>query len=169
MKSPLTTEKHLATRQALAALAPDPRTDDSSIKKLYPAQKGPTVLIVDQDLGFLYWLGCTLSDAGYLPLPALNCEDAGDLLRRLSLGIDLLVVDSSIPGANELVTALERSQKDVRVIAVIGDEGKSNPGLPSADASQYRRPCSEDSLEAVWLETVRVVIASPDTRQLLPD
>ena len=46
---------------------------------------GPTVLIVDKDLGFLWWLGEIFSEAGYDVAPALDCKQAFSLTTELNL------------------------------------------------------------------------------------
>ena len=43
------------------------------------------ILIVDPDLGFLFWLGHTLSTAGYAALPAKGMREACGLVTQLSL------------------------------------------------------------------------------------
>jgi hypothetical protein len=35
-----------------------------------------TVLIIDNDLGFMFWLGQILSEAGYAVLPAKSAPEA---------------------------------------------------------------------------------------------
>src|SRR5882724_4454329 len=58
-----------------------------------------SVLIVDRDLGFVFWLGRALDDAGYQALPAKGIGDATELLGHMNLEIDLLIVSPSMPGA----------------------------------------------------------------------
>ncbi len=57
-----------------------------------------TVLIVDDDLAFLWWLGEVFAEAGYQAAPALDCRQALVLLKQLDLDLDLLVVNPKLAG-----------------------------------------------------------------------
>jgi CheY-like chemotaxis protein len=171
MRRPHLQARHLEDAHAVATVANGVRTEKNPLKRMRPSQEGVTILIVDNDLGFVYWLGCTLSAAGYLALPAFKCEDATDLVNRLNIGVDLLVVDTSMPGATELVEALEGAHHQFKVIAVKGYRREPDPIFQRADACQDRGPCADDDLEAAWLDTVRGVIAADgiESGRLLPD
>src|ERR1700681_144903 len=95
-----------------------------------------TVLIVDPELGFVFWLGQALDRAGYQALPARNCEDATELLKQLNVEIHLLIVGHSVMGAAAFAEALRHSQGHLKVIAVIGDGEEPVSPFPGADASQ---------------------------------
>jgi hypothetical protein len=64
---------------------------------------GPTALIVDDDLGFVWWLGERFHEAGYQPAPALNPRQAGFLVKELNLKITVVVVNPGLPGARKLI------------------------------------------------------------------
>src|SRR6185295_8227222 len=95
-----------------------------------------TVLIVDRELGFVFWLGQALDRAGYQALPAKSCEDATELLKQLNVEIHLLIVGHSVAGAAAFADALRRSQGHLEVITVIGDEEEPIAPFPGAQASQ---------------------------------
>jgi hypothetical protein len=118
-----------------------------------------TILLVDNDLGFLYWLGCTLCAAGYMALPAKNSQNASELLGRLNVGIQLLVVNSSMRGACAFAETLRRSQRNLKVIALIGRGEQPSPVFPGADAAQHKRSCLGEFSEIEWLETIENVLA----------
>jgi hypothetical protein len=118
-----------------------------------------TVLVVDNDLGFLYWLGCTLCAAGYMALPAKNSQNAKELLGRLNVGVQLLIVNSSMPGARAFADMLRRSQGRLRIVALIGGGEQPTRAFPGADASQHKRSCLGEFSEIEWLETVERVFA----------
>ena len=42
--------------------------------------RGPTILIVDEDVGFVWWLGELFSEFGYRSIPALSCRQALSLV-----------------------------------------------------------------------------------------
>ena len=68
-----------------------------------------TVLILDTEVAFAFWLGQALIQAGYDAFPANSCEDATELLSRLNVGIDLLVLNFRLGGARDFAAALRRS------------------------------------------------------------
>lgn len=113
-----------------------------------------TVLIVDRELGFVFWLGQALDRAGYQALPAKSCEDAGELLKQLNVQIHLLIVGQSLPGAAAFADALRRSQGHLKVISVIGDGEKTGAAFSGADATQHMLSSVDEASETEWLETI---------------
>jgi hypothetical protein len=127
------------------------------------------ILVVDSDLGFVYWLGCTLCAAGYMALPAKDSQNASELLSRLKVGIQLLVVNPSMPEARDFAEALRRSQRHLKVIALLGGGEGLGRAFPGADASQHKRTYLGEFSEIDWLETIENVFArdaatTPDLR-----
>ena len=116
-----------------------------------------TVLIVDPELGFVFWLGQALDRAGYQALPAKSCEDAADLLKQLNVEIHLLIVGHSLPGAAAFTDALRRGQGHLKVIAVIGDGEEPSAPFPGANASQLMLSAVDETSEIEWLETIEDV------------
>ena len=114
------------------------------------------ILIVENDLGFIFWLGGALVSADYQPWPACSVSDATELIEKAALSIDLLIVDPSLPGASKLIAVLRRAQAELKVIA-LGAEVKTNltgvnawlrkPGPTQEPAKQ----------EQEWLEAVKDV------------
>jgi hypothetical protein len=96
-----------------------------------------TVLIVDRELGFVFWLGQALDRAGYQALPAKSCEDAAELLKQLNVEIHLLIVGHSLEGAGAFADSLRRSQGHLKVIDVIGDGEEPGPEFLGSDAPQF--------------------------------
>ena len=119
------------------------------------------VLIVDGDLGFVFWLGRALDEAGYQALPAKSIADATALLDELSIGIDLLIVNYSLPGAAAFSETLRQSQgRNLRVIALAEEWEESGAALASADVLG-RKPGSGVGLASrmEWVETIQGVFA----------
>ena len=90
--------------------------DFGELWRSYPEVAIVTVLVVDRDLGFLFWLGCVLSEAGHDALPARNVKAASLLLRSLNSAVELLVVDSGLPGAQRFAAQLRRLNPEIKVI-----------------------------------------------------
>ena len=56
------------------------------------------ILIVDRDLGFIYWLGDVLIHADYQPWPACSVSDAFAVVgRKPIVPLDLLIVNPRLP------------------------------------------------------------------------
>ena len=66
-----------------------------------------TILVVDDDLGFVVWLGQTLVANGYLTVPATSARQATTLLAELQTAtIDLAIVNLALPSATTLIDSL---------------------------------------------------------------
>jgi CheY-like chemotaxis protein len=88
------------------------------------------VLIVDNDLGFVYWLGEVLIDAGYQPWPACSVSDAITVVgRKPAIPLDLLIVNPSVRGASRLIDSYRRTQAQLKVMALGAHDEKVLPGV----------------------------------------
>jgi ActR/RegA family two-component response regulator len=76
----------------------------------------PTVLILDDDLGFCMWLGRALNVAGIRTVPACRSEDALEIAADPSYRIDLLIVNPQIEGCRDVLD----QHKGVKVMAIGG-------------------------------------------------
>ena len=76
----------------------------------------PTVLIADEDIAFVWWLGEILIEAGCTVIPALTSHDAVSLAQDLHVKVDLMFVNPSMEGATEMITAMTDIRKLVRVV-----------------------------------------------------
>jgi DNA-binding response OmpR family regulator len=114
------------------------------------------ILILESDLGFIFWLGAALGAANYQPWPACAASDAIDLVGKAGITIDLLIIDPSLRGVSKLMTVLRRSQPDLKVIA-LGAEATNK--LPNVDAWRLKpSPTQEPAKqEQEWLEVVKDV------------
>lgn len=113
-----------------------------------------TVWIVDDDLGFVWWLGEIFTEAGCRALPALNCEQAISLLKKLNVGIDLLVVNPHLPGVSKMLHILGRAHRNLKIVAI----AKASQELTAAIHQQanLERPSASDSISRPeWLNKVR--------------
>jgi hypothetical protein len=114
------------------------------------------ILLVENDLGFIFWLGGALVAGDYQPWPACDISDATELIEKAGVPIDLLIIDPSLPGVSKLVAFLRRSQPDLKVIA-LGEEGKTKLTCINAwhrKPGPTQEPAKE---EEEWIEAVRDV------------
>src|SRR5438445_4672062 len=76
-----------------------------------------SVLIVDEDLWFVFWLGRLLNEAGYEVWPARSGHDAAVLMKELGAGPDLLVINPNSSGAASFFED-QRRRTDFKTIAI---------------------------------------------------
>ena len=121
-----------------------------------------TVLILDDDLGFVFWLGHLLDTAGYSALPAKSVPDAAMLIMQLDLRVDVLLVNLALAGAADFIGALHRSQQDLKVIGVLNDPAET-AHIPRVNAVQLKNPTLSEAARLEWLECVALVLGSGNT------
>jgi hypothetical protein len=114
------------------------------------------ILLVDRDLGFLFWLGLLLDRAGYDTLPANGIPDAYRLLRDLHPNISLLILDCSLPGAADFIAGMRRCYGFIRTICLGNHCGEEC--VSGVDAVCYKISDTLEEAKAAWLETVRDVL-----------
>jgi DNA-binding response OmpR family regulator len=117
-----------------------------------------TVLILDDDLGFVFWLGHVLDAAEYSTLPAKSVSDAAQLIRQLDLTLDALVINLAVVDAIDFIDDLHRSQEDLRVIGVLDDpvEGVNIPGV---NAVHLKPSIRGEAAKIEWLQYIQRVVA----------
>lgn len=112
-----------------------------------------TVLIIDDDVGFAFWLGQALDEAGYKALPAKGVSDAVDLLSEYKLEVDLLIINPALPGAVDLIPDLRRSQARLKVIASI-EGAEQTFKVPGVDRSLLKPVGVDETVRLNWLVTI---------------
>ena len=116
-----------------------------------------TILILDDDLGFLFWLGALLHDAGHRPFPALSVSQAIELATEFHLPIDLLIANLAISGAADLARSL-RHESHVRIVATL-PPGAEPEKLPLEVDVALRKPAEFDEhARSEWLDRIRRVL-----------
>ena len=116
-----------------------------------------TVLIVDDDLGFLFWLGHALGAAGFESLPATSVEDARRLLEELRVPLDLLIANPALPRIPAFVTAVHSSQAYLKVISLAAP---GDARLGRVDAYCAKPAVPDEDARVAWLAIVRSVLES---------
>src|ERR1700687_5104323 len=92
-------------------------------------ERHKNVLIVENDLGFLFWLGGALNAGDYQSWPACGVSDANALVREGAVRIDLLIINPSLPGVSKLIALLRRSHAKLKVIALGVRKARSDCGV----------------------------------------
>src|ERR1041385_3745311 len=81
----------------------------------------PNVLILDNDLGFVMWLGRALNDAGIRALPSSTCVEASAIVRKLRPArVNLLIANLALEGSREVVEKLAAKNESLKIIAIGG-------------------------------------------------
>ena len=81
-------------------------------------RRTPVVLIVDRDLGFVWWLGEILNNAECDAVPALNCREAMTIANDLKLDVDVLFVNPKLVGVPALTRSLSRANRPAKIIDI---------------------------------------------------
>ena len=103
-------------------------------QKVSKRRASQTVLIVDEDLGFLFWLGELLVEAGCQAVPAFGCLEAVSRIRQFNVKkLDAIFVNPALPGTSDMLHALGRTHGGLRII-LIGSSGIDVSGMMPAHA-----------------------------------
>ena len=119
-----------------------------------------TILLVDHDLGFVFWLGQTLDRAGYEALPAKDIAGAVSLIEELQLDVDLLVIQPALSGAAEFVEKLCQDRPTVKVIAASDPENLTEVLLPGANAFRKKPALTGPADPEEWLSMIEHLLAT---------
>ena len=116
-----------------------------------------TILIVDDDLGFVWWLGQVLSEAGYEAVPALRCRDVASLVEELNLHVDLVIANPDLPGASSMIRVLVQGRRALKVV-LLGHAASNVISRIQADAILERPSRGEAITRSEWLKRLRRVL-----------
>jgi hypothetical protein len=110
------------------------------------------VLIVDNDLGFVYWSAQALAGLNCQPWPASSAGDATSILFIRHLApLDLLIVNPCLRGAALLISRLRRSQPNLKVLGLGLNTEKNIRGV---HAWHPRPDPDDDAAQTSWLREI---------------
>jgi DNA-binding response OmpR family regulator len=118
------------------------------------AVKRSTILIIDSDLGSVFWLGHLLDSSGCESLPAKSLSDAKALLDDLKITVDLLILRCSIPGAAAFADDLRWSQGHLKTIGLLADDERISEGEPRMDAWLQKPLQTDDASKSDYLDLI---------------
>ena len=121
------------------------------------ANVAQTVIIVDDDLGFVWWLGEIFNDAGCRALPALACGDAVVLAKRLGVEPDLIILNPSLRGASKMLKNYVQTNPHLKIVT-IGPPLKRLGASIQPHAILERPSPSDLFLRRDWLEKLRKLV-----------
>ena len=106
-------------------------------------QASHRIIILDDDLAFVLWLGHTLLANGYSAFPATSVPEALRLIQELQgESVDLVIANPVLPGVSELLDGLRTWHVSPKVIAI---EDRTL-GIANSDI---------EAREAAWLKKIR--------------
>ena len=111
------------------------------------------ILIVDRDLGFVFWLGQILDAAGYVAIPAKGIAEATEIVSLLRLQVDVLIASLGERGVTEFADRLRSDLPGLSVIDLHGD-GELEPDRHS-ESGRRSAPRRDEEAKAYWLEAIR--------------
>jgi hypothetical protein len=77
----------------------------------------PAILVVDEDLGFIFWLGEIAEEIGCTCIPALSCWEAISSIKAFDVEIDLLIVNLTLEGVGEMIQTMTREQCPFQIVS----------------------------------------------------
>jgi hypothetical protein len=123
-------------------------------------RRAPVALVVDQDLGLLFWLGKILAEEGYQVLPALGSRHAVRLVELLDFEVDLVIVNRSMLGVIDMIKFPNRGHFSIDVVVIPNpDFSEDKPGPPPRTDPSWRRAWYRKVLRT--LQDAEVVSGTP--------
>jgi DNA-binding response OmpR family regulator len=122
----------------------------------------PKVLILDDDLAFLLWLGEPLSAAGFEPIPALSVGEAERMLHALRRPIDLVILNPTLVGVREFSQKLRQVQAGDGPIlaALLPETGELDTSVPGVSALLRKPLLTDEGAKKKWVNTIREILRS---------
>ena len=116
------------------------------------------ILLVDTDLGFLFWLGSALDAAGYEAFPARSVPDAIALLADLHLTVELIIINFALAGAANFVRAMRQASRRLKIVSLSDPESSDLEFGPDA---VFAKPAGvTQQATADLVQIVRTTLAS---------
>jgi DNA-binding response OmpR family regulator len=117
------------------------------------------ILLLDDDLGFVFWLGQALAEADLKPMPAQSVAAAERLLRVFKVKVDLLIVNPAISGGAEFARTLRRRQRRLPVVAALGHPDDLEPVVRDADTARSKPMVLDGAAREEWLLLVEGLLS----------
>jgi hypothetical protein len=116
---------------------------------------------VDDDVGFVLWLGEMVTESGYQAIPALHFREALTLVKKMDLRVDVLVVNPELRGAARAMKALSTGHPSLRVVLIRDPLAPPGPVLDSTHATLERPSAWEPISRPQWVMKIRKVLLRP--------
>lgn len=125
-----------------------------------PREGAAALLIVDSDLSFAFWLGHTLDQAGYVSLPAQSTSSAAELLFLNDLGLEVVVIDSTLPDAAAFVSSLRRAFPRIKTVATVAEGATCDTS--AYDTHRVKQRQRDADAAAGWVSFISTLSPPPE-------
>ena len=115
-------------------------------------------LIVDDDLGFVFWLGERFHEVGYQPAPALNARQAASFVKQSNLKVAVVVVNPNLRGVRKLIKTLSQTHSHLIKIILIRDPVARTAVVIRAHARLERPSGWEPVSRHEWLRKLKRIL-----------
>jgi hypothetical protein len=105
-----------------------------------------TILVLDPDMGFAFWLGQGLTQSGYLAVPSQSVPGARGLLGDMSNAVELLVVNPVLPGTANFIEMLRSLNPRLKIVVITDKKQVQLSKIPYVDL-HCRKPEGPDDSE----------------------
>jgi hypothetical protein len=121
----------------------------------WPEQKGrTTVLLVDSDLSFAFWIGRALDAAGYNAVPARDLRAATELIQEHRILVDILVIDPGLSNALPFLLLLRQTRPALQAIAALSGETEELGSVTDFDVVNRKPRCYTRDALIEWINLV---------------
>ena len=133
-----------------------------------------TVLAVDDDVAFLFWLARTLESTNFRVVPATDVLEAEAIMAELGLEPDLVIINPALSRGDEYIAVLRRTHPSLVVLAAL-EESTPDAIVRSVSADRVERkptgltgiaPDDAQTLHtwrAEWLYAIRMALMGRST------
>jgi hypothetical protein len=119
------------------------------------------ILLIDSDVGFIFWLGKALDLAGYESLPAINIRAATELIEEHRLITDILVIDPFVQGALPFLFHLRQSHPSLKAVAALPVESEKLPDLSGFEAIRRKPTRLTGDAASEWVDLIDSLFQFP--------
>jgi DNA-binding response OmpR family regulator len=116
-----------------------------------------TVLILDDDLGFVFWVAQVLAGAGFEAIPAQSVGEAKRLLGQLKMKLDLVILSPAIEGGFDYVRELRAQNANLGVVAAVERTKDLMIVRREVDAVRTKPDILSEASMPEWRRTIRRV------------
>ena len=118
-----------------------------------------TVLILDADLGFVFWASQALAGAGFESIPAQSVLEAKRLLGQLNIPVDVVIISPTIAGGFDYIRELRAEKPNLGVVAAVDRAADLMLVRREVDAVRAKPDVLSAASMPEWRRTVRRVFS----------
>jgi hypothetical protein len=129
--------------------------------------RNPIILVVDSDLGFVFWLGQVFDHAGFSAFPAKSTTCAIELIREHKLSLDILVINPVIQHAVSFMTGLRQYGGYPKIVFALGQSSETWSPVPEVDCIKPKPQQFTTAVADEWINLIRTLSGGASIEQHL--